>query len=56
MKKFIAAIPDLMIIAGGVAVALGAGLLHTAAGFIAGGVMSIAFGVLAAKAKTPAVE
>jgi len=56
MKKFIAAIPDLMIVAGGGAVAFGAWMVQPAAGFIVGGVMSIAFGILAAKARTPAVE
>lgn len=56
MQKIITAIPDAMIVAGGIAIAIGAGLLHIAAGFIVGGVLAIAGGVLASMKPSKAVE
>jgi hypothetical protein len=49
MKKLIQALPDTLIVAGGCALSYGAGLLHPAAGFIVGGVLMIALGVIAAR-------
>lgn len=42
-------ISDCLLIGGGIAVSVGVGLLHIAAGIIAGGVMSILYGWLIAK-------
>lgn len=56
MQKIIKALPDAMIVGGVLAVAYGAWLLHPAAGFVAGGALTIAFGVLAATAKPKAAE
>lgn len=51
MEKIIAAIPDAMITGGCCAVAIGAGLWSVPAGFVVGGILSIGFGVLAARAR-----
>lgn len=37
-------IPDALVVAGGCALSYGAGLLHPAAGFIAGGLLMLGFG------------
>lgn len=42
-------ISDCLLVAGGTAVSIGVGLLHIAAGIIAGGVMAIIYGWLIAK-------
>lgn len=49
MQNLIKMAPDAMIFAGGTAVALGAGILNIAAGFIVGGILAIAGGVAAMK-------
>lgn len=56
MQKTIKMLPDVLIASGGIAVAVGAGLLHIAAGFIVGGLLAIAFGVMAAKATPKAAQ
>lgn len=56
MQKFIKALPDAMIVAGVCATAYGAWLLHPAGGFLTGGALTIAFGVLAATGKPKAAE
>lgn len=52
MRKIIqalpAVLPDALIVAGVGAIAFGAWLLHPAAGFITGGALMLAFGVLSA--------
>lgn len=52
MQKLTAAIPDALIVAGGIALSYGAGLLHPAAGFIVGGLLLIAGGVIVARNAT----
>jgi hypothetical protein len=47
MNKLIKVMPDALIVAGATAVSYGAWLLHPAAGFITGGVLMLAGGVLA---------
>ena len=47
MQKFITILPDALIVAGGACLSYGAGLLHPAAGYIVGGVLMLAFGILA---------
>jgi hypothetical protein len=47
MQKLIQALPDALITGGVGAVSYGAWLLHPAAGFITGGVLSVVGGVLA---------
>lgn len=42
-------ISDSLLVAGGVAVSVGVGLLHVAAGIIVGGVLAMAFGWLIGK-------
>jgi hypothetical protein len=54
MQKLTAAIPDALIVVGGVSVAFGAWILHPAAGFITGGAIAITFGIMAAKVKADA--
>lgn len=49
MDKFIHALPDAMLVAGALAVAYGAWLVHPAAGFIAGGVLLLVGGVQAGR-------
>lgn len=49
MQKIITLLPDAMIVIGGVLLSYGAGLLHPATGFIVGGVLMLAFGVVAAR-------
>ncbi len=49
MQKLITILPDALIVAGGAALSYGAGLLHPAAGFITGGILMLAFGVVAAR-------
>jgi hypothetical protein len=46
--KLPAAMPDVLIVAGVGSISYGAGLLHPAAGFITGGVLTLTFGVLSA--------
>lgn len=42
-------VSDTLLVGGGVAVSVGVGLLHVAAGIIAGGVLAIAYGWLIAR-------
>lgn len=42
-------VPDVLMVVGAISVAYGAGMIYTPAGFIAGGTMAIASGVLAAR-------
>lgn len=49
MQKITSAIPDALIVAGSLALSYGAGLLHPAAGFIVGGLLLIAGGVIVAR-------
>lgn len=48
MQKLISALPDALIVSGVGAISYGAWLIHPAAGFIAGGILVLAFGVLSA--------
>ncbi len=48
MQKIAAVLPDTLIVAGCAGLAYGAGLLHPAAGWIAGGALALVFGVLGA--------
>lgn len=48
MKKLTAAIPDLLIVAGAGSVSYGAWLIYAPAGFVVGGLLALAFGILAA--------
>lgn len=56
MKKYAAAIPDALVVAGSVAISYGAGLLHPAAGAIVAGVLMIAAGFLSAMNARKAAE
>lgn len=57
MQKFIKALPDVLIIAGVAAISYGAWLIMPAAGFITGGALTFAGGVLSAlKASTKVAE
>jgi hypothetical protein len=47
MQKITSAIPDVLIVAGSLALSYGAGLLHLAAGFVTAGLLMIAGGVIA---------
>jgi hypothetical protein len=49
MKKLIKMVPDALIVCGAGALSYGAGLLHPAAGFITGGAVCIALGIIAAR-------
>lgn len=49
MKKLIKMVPDALIVLGAGALSYGAGLLHPAAGFIVGGMLLLAGGVLTAQ-------
>lgn len=49
MDKLIKALPDLLVIAGVAAIALGAGMVYLPAGFIVGGVLVVGMGVVASK-------
>jgi len=50
MKMLKLLLPDALLIAGSAALSYGAWLLHPAAGFISGGVLAIAGGIVAARA------
>lgn len=56
MHKIIKALPDAMIVAGVCGIAYGASLIHPAAGFIAGGVLTVFFGVQAAGGRIKVTE
>lgn len=56
MQKIITALPDVLIVAGVAAISYGAGMLLPAAGFITGGALTLAFGVLSAKATVKVAE
>jgi hypothetical protein len=47
MNKLIKVMPDALIVAGAAALSYGAWLLHPAAGFITGGILMLAGGVIA---------
>jgi hypothetical protein len=49
MQKLTTILPDAMIVVGGALLSYGAGLLHPAAGYAVGGLLMLAFGVLAAR-------
>ena len=49
MKQITNHLPDALMVGGAAALAYGAGLFHPAAGFIVGGLLSMAAGVLAAR-------
>jgi hypothetical protein len=49
MNKLIKAVPDGLIVGGGVSIACGAGMLHVAAGFVVAGLLMIVGGVCAAR-------
>jgi hypothetical protein len=46
MQKLILALPDALIVAGAAAVAYGAWLIYAPAGFIVGGILALAGGVI----------
>lgn len=54
MQKLTAAIPDVLMVAGSLALSYGAGLLHPAAGFATAGVLMIVGGVIAETKRTTA--
>jgi hypothetical protein len=56
MQKLIKALPDAMIVAGVCGIAYGASLIHPAAGFIIGGLLTVWFGIQAARGRVKAVE
>lgn len=43
------ALPDLMIVAGGALISVGAGQFHPAAGYIVGGLLMMGLGILGAR-------
>jgi hypothetical protein len=49
MNKLIKAVPDGLIVGGGVSISFGAGLLHVAAGFMVAGFLMVVGGVCAAR-------
>lgn len=49
MKTLIKTVPDALIVSGAAALSYGAGLLHPAAGFMAGGILLLVGGVCAAR-------
>lgn len=49
MKHLTNHLPDILMVGGAAALAYGAGLLHPAAGFIVGGLLSMAAGVITAR-------
>lgn len=49
MDKLIKAVPDGLIVGGGIAISFGAGMLHLAAGFVVAGILMIIGGVCAAR-------
>ena len=56
MHKLIKVLPDAMIVAGVCGIAYGASLIHPAAGFIAGGLLTVWFGIQAARGRVKAAE
>lgn len=49
MQKLRQALPDVLIAAGVAAISYGAGIMHPAAGWIAGGVLVLALGIINAR-------
>jgi hypothetical protein len=49
MKHITNHLPDVLMVGGAAALAYGSGLIHPAAGFIVGGILSMLAGVLAAR-------
>jgi hypothetical protein len=49
MNKLIKAVPDGLIVSGGLSISFGAGLLHEAAGFVVAGILLIVGGICAAR-------
>ena len=41
-------LPDVLMVGGAAALSYGAGIIHPAAGYIVGGILALAFGVLSA--------
>jgi hypothetical protein len=56
MHKLLKVLPDAMIVSGVCGIAYGASLIHPAAGFIAGGVLTVFFGVQAARGRVKVAE
>lgn len=53
MQKLIQALPDALVIAGGVMLSFGAGMIYRPAGFIVGGLLMLGFGFLNAPKTGP---